>query len=108
MTTFYVLPSRHMLGQRFGEMLTALFPDMQPTPWDWPDLAATLAAMVEGQGSAIVVFREDLDERLSVKDALIRHFGAALEDDIVEVQFGAGLHQVAHQRWSNDAVKRAA
>jgi hypothetical protein len=108
MTTFYVLPSRQLLGQRFGEMITAMFPRAQPTPWDWQDLAAALATLVECQADAIVVFREDLDERISVKDALVRDFGAGLSDDIVEVQFGAGLHQVAHQHWSNDGVRDAA
>ena len=106
--TFYVLPARHLVGQRFGEILAAMFPDTKPTPWDWPDLAATLANVVEGQGDAYVVYREDLDERLSVKDALVRHFGAALDDDIVEVHFGAGLHQIVHQRWANEKLKIAA
>lgn len=108
MATFYVLPSRHLLGQRFSEMLTAIFPDARYTPWDWPDLAESLAEIAEGQGTAFVVYREDLDERLSVKDALMRSFGAAIDDDIVEVHFGAGLHQVMHQRWANESVKKAA
>jgi hypothetical protein len=108
MATFYVLPSRHLLGQRFGEILTAMFPDVQPTPWDWPDLAGELASIIEGQGDAFVVFREDLDERISVKDALLRDFGAALDDEIVEVQFGAALHEVLHQRWANESIRKAA
>ena len=42
MATFYVLPSRHLLGQRFSELLAATFPGVRDTPWDWPDLAESL------------------------------------------------------------------
>jgi len=108
MATFYVLPSRTLLGQRFSEMLSSLFPEKRYTPWDWPELAESVAALIEGQGDAFVVYREDLDDRLSVKDSLLAHFGAVLDDDIVEVQFGAGLHQILHQRWAKEAVRKAA
>ena len=105
MATFYVLPSRHQLGQRFGELLTALFPG---THWDRPDLAEALAALIDSQGDAHVVYREDLDERMSVKDSLLRHFGAELNDEIIEIQFGAGLSQFLHQRWATESARRAA
>ena len=55
-------------------------------------------------GNAYGVYREDLEEGLSVKDALVGHFGAALDDEIVEIQFGAALHafvpklQLANER----------
>jgi hypothetical protein len=108
MATFYVLPSRHQLGQRFGEFLQALFPRTPYTPWDWPDLADALARLVEAQGDAYVVHREDLDETLSVRDSLLRQFGAALDDAIIEVDFGPGLNQFLHQRWATEGVRRAA
>jgi hypothetical protein len=108
MATFYVLPSRHLLGQRFGELLGSMFPGTRCTPWDWPDLAESLAALVEGQTDAHLVFREDLDERLSVKDSLIRQFGAELDDGIIEIQFGPGLNQFLHQPWSTEAMRKAA
>jgi hypothetical protein len=108
MATFYVLPSRHLLGERFGELLTSLFPDMHYTPWDWPDLAESLAGLVEAQADAHVVYREDMDEKLSAKDALLRDFGAALEDEFIEIQFGAGLTQFLHQRWAHETIRKAA
>ena len=55
-----------------------------------------------------VVYREDLDERLSIKDSLVRHFGAAIHDEIIEIQFGAGLTQFLHQRWATEALRKAA
>jgi hypothetical protein len=108
MSTFYVLPARLVLGQRFGELLTSLFPDLRYTPWDWPDLAESLAGLIEAQGDAHVVYREDMDEKLTVKDALLRHFGAALDDEIIEIQFGAGLTQFLHQRWARETMRQAA
>ena len=107
MATFYVFTSRQLLGQRFSEMLGCLFPEISETPWDWPELAESLAGQVERRGDAFVVYREDLDERVSVKDALVAQFGAALDDEIVEVHFGAGLHQVLHQRWASEPGRSA-
>lgn len=108
MAIFFVLPSRQGLGQRFGEMLNAIFPGAANSTGDWADLAETVAALVEGRGQAYVVYREDLDEDLGVKDSLLQNFGAALNDEIIEIQFGAGLHQILHQRWSTEAVQIAA
>jgi hypothetical protein len=100
MATFYILPSRSLFGQRMGEVFSSLFPGTQYTPWDWPDLAESLAGMIEAQAGAVVVYREDLDETLSVKDALLAHFGAELDDDIIEIHFGPGLNQFLHQQWA--------
>ena len=108
MTTFYVLTSRHLLGQRYTDILSSLFPNTSFSPWDWPDLGESLAALIEAQGNACVVYREDMAENLSVKDSLLRDFGATLDDDIIEIQFGHGLTQFVHQRWSNDNVRKAA
>lgn len=108
MATFYVLPSRHLLGQRFGELLTSLFPGALSTPGDRPDLAEALAALVEARADAHVVYHEDLDEELSVKDSLLQHCGAALDDEIIEIQFGPGLTQFFHQRWATETRPLAA
>jgi hypothetical protein len=108
MATFYVLPSRHQLGERFSELLSSMFPGVRHTPWDWPDLAESFAGLVEGQADAHIVYREDFDDRLSVRDTLIRHFGAELSDQIIEIQFGPGLNQFLHQQWATEPVRRAA
>ena len=39
MATFFVLPSRHQLGQRLVDLLHAMFAGDAYTSWDWPDLA---------------------------------------------------------------------
>jgi hypothetical protein len=108
MTTFYVLASRHQLGQRYCDILGSLFPDTAFSPWDWADLGESVAALIEAQGDACVVYREDMAEDLSVKESLLRDFGAALDDEIIEIYLGAGLTQFGHQRWSTESPRRAA
>lgn len=88
MATFYVFPSRHALGQRQSEMLAALFPGLISNHRDWPELAESLASLVEGHGTAFVVYQEDLDETLGVKESLLRHCGADAADEVVEVPPG--------------------
>ncbi len=100
MATFYVLPSRQQLGQRYGELLNSLFPDAQHESHEWLDLADEIASQIERRGDAHVVYREDLDEERSVKDSLVSQFGAALDDTIIEVHFGPGLNQFLYQRWA--------
>ena len=89
MATFYVLPARHDLGERFGELLSTLFPGTSFDEAQSADLAETLAAVVEGLNNACVVYREDLDETDGVRAALMRNFGADLGDDIAR---GGGTH----------------
>jgi hypothetical protein len=106
MATFYVLSSRHVLGQRFSEMLSALFPGVRSTPWDWPELAELLAALVEDRTDAFIVYREDLDEARGVREALLRDFGAGADDQIVEIDVGLGLHTFA-THFSQESRKAA-
>ena len=107
MATFYVMPSRHLVGQRYADLLTSLFPGTHFPAWDWTDLAESLAATIAGQGM-YVVHREELDDELSVRDALLRDFGAGLDDDIIEVQFGPGLCQFLHEPWAKESLQKAA
>src|SRR6516162_11843928 len=116
--TFYVLPSRHLLGQRFGELLTSLFPRVRYTLWDWPDLAEYMAGLVESQSDTHVVYREDLDEIAfgglagalgsDLKDVLMRHFGAAFDDEIIEIPIGASLAQFLNQRSATETMRKPA
>lgn len=95
MATFFVFSSRHVLGHRFADMLGVLLPGFRSTPWDWPELAESLAAVVEHQADAFVVYREDLNDARSVKEALQHDFGAEAGDLVIEVDTGLGLHMFA-------------
>ena len=108
MATFYVLSSRHLLGQRFVDLLTATFPRTAFTPWDWPELAEALAAMIEERSEAFVIFREDLDDRLGVKESVRRDFGAEEHDEILEIELDAVPYRILPQPWGVGPARKAA
>ncbi len=105
MATFYIFPSRHLLGQRFSVALASLFPGKRHSPWDWPDLAESLSALVTAQGNACVVYREDIDESLNLRDALTLHFGASADDEIIEVHFPLGMTKAHYQHWETSSCR---
>jgi hypothetical protein len=95
MATFYLLPSRHALGQRFSDFLAAVFPGLSWTRGAWSDLAETLGAAAGGHSGVYVVFREDLADEHEPEESLARDFGAEPGDDVIE------LHpmSLAIRRW---------
>ena len=56
------------------------------------------------QGNACVVYREDIDESLNLRDALTLHFGASADDEIIEVQFPLDLTKAHYQHWEMSTV----
>jgi hypothetical protein len=99
MATFYLLPSRLALGQRFGDFLSTVFPGLRWGRAAWPDLAELLGAEANGQPGAYVVFREDLADEHHAEETLERDFGAEAGDEIVEVH-AAGVVR----RWTIGAA----
>src|SRR5262245_44821855 len=86
MSTFYVMPSRPLLGRLFGEFLTSFFPGLQWNEDDWPDLGEALGAAARIQPELYVLFREDLATDDDVAACLVRDFGAEPGDQIIEVE----------------------
>ena len=99
MSTFYVLPARPVLGQRFAELLTALFPGTVWPREDWHDLAEALGAAALSQADAYIVYAEDLPVGPSLECGLIECFGAEPGDEVIEVRPGTGLTEIAVQKW---------
>lgn len=99
MATFYLLPSRPLLGQRFGEFLSTLFPGLNWGRSDWPDLAEALGAAAHTRRDAFVIYREDLPDETPIPDSLARDFGAANGDEVVEVHAGTSLNELTVCRW---------
>jgi hypothetical protein len=99
MATFYVLPSRPQLGQRFAELLGGLFPSTAWPREDWLDLAEALGAAATSQPDVFVVFAEDLPADRELGPSLIERFGAEAGDDVVEIRLGRNLADVAVERW---------
>ena len=99
MSIFYVLPSRPLLGQRFAEFLESAFPGQQWSRDQWRDLAEVLGAEALRQSDAYVVYREDVAEGIALDEAMVRDFGAAPGDDVVEVSLGGRLAILTARRW---------
>ena len=98
MSTFYVLPSRSLLGQRFAEFLATIFPGLDWQRAQWRDLAEVLGADVPQQSDIYVVYREDLTEGV-LDEALVRDYGAEPGDEVVEVALGGRLANLTTRRW---------
>jgi hypothetical protein len=91
MSTFYVLPSRPLLGQRFAEFLAGVFPGHVCQRDQWRDLAETLATEFLQRGDGYVVYREEMPDGAPLDETLVRDFGATLGDEVVEVALGGRL-----------------
>jgi len=99
MSTFYILPSRSLLGQRFAEFLGSVFPGLDWQRPQWRDLAEMLGANVPLQADIHVIYREDLTDAAVLDEALVRDFGAEPGDEVVEVALGGRLAMLTTRRW---------
>jgi hypothetical protein len=109
MSTFYVLPSRPLLGQRFAEFLGCAFPGLDWPRAQWRDLAEMLDAEVLRRADVYVVYREDVPEGLPLDETLVHDFGAAAGDEVVEVSLGGRLAILtARRRRLGDAPSQVA
>ncbi len=97
--TFYLLPTRPSLGERFSCYLKNLFPGLQWCSNQWPDLADLLGTAVSGHPDIFVVFREEIPEGEHPGQALVEGFGAEPGDEVVEVQAGKQPGEVCTSRW---------
>jgi hypothetical protein len=98
-STFYLLPPRAQLGERFAAYLHTCFPGLDwPAP-AWAELGDLLGATVGGRPDVYVVYRDDLPEDEEVEAALASAFGAEPGDEVVEL-LPAGKRGAADvRRW---------
>jgi hypothetical protein len=99
MSTFYVLPSRTLLGQRFADFLETVFPGLDWQRPQWRDLAESLGASLPPQSDVYVVYREDLADNAILDEVLVRDFGADPGDEVVEVALDGRLATRTARRW---------
>jgi hypothetical protein len=99
MSTFYILPSRPLLGERFAEFLEGVFPGIQWPRALWRDLGEMLATEAWRRADCYVVYREDVPEGVPLDESLRCDFGAAPEDEVVEVVLGGRLAILTARRW---------
>jgi hypothetical protein len=100
-STFYLLPPRPFLGERFATYLQSIFPGLR---WDrstWANLAEALSAAATCHPDVYVVHREDLADEPATR-ALVDGFGAEPGDEVIEVYPGGRPGELAARRWRID------
>ena len=107
MATFYLLPSRPVVGERFATVLRAWLPGLHCTAAAWPELAEGLGSLLNRQTDSYVVFRDDLPFEEDPARALIDGFGAEDGDEVVEVNPGGRPEEVVARRWHVRAARAA-
>jgi hypothetical protein len=98
MSTFYLLPPRPLLADRFAAFLGGLFPGL-----DWgaarPGLTGALETAVGEHEDVYLVYREDLPDGQPLPQALADAFGAEPGDEVVEVHATGRPGEVVTRRW---------
>jgi hypothetical protein len=109
MSTFYLLPPRPLLADRFVAFLRGVFPGL-----DWGaarrlGLTGALEEAVREHDGVYVVYREDLPEGQPLSQTLADAFGAEAGDEVVEVHATGRPGEVSTHRWrmgANDKTTR--
>jgi hypothetical protein len=99
MSTFYVLPPRPVVGERFAGFLQLVFPGLQ---WDAPmraNLADALGQAALSHPDVYVIYREDLPPGDSVARALLDGFGAEPGDEVIEMRPAGRGVELTVARW---------
>ena len=99
MSTFYLLPPRPVVGERFAGYLRALFPGLDWASDSWAELAEALGAAAAGRPDVYVIHREDLPANEDPARALAEGFGADLGDEVIEVRSGTKPGELTARRW---------
>jgi len=109
-STFYLLPSRPVLGERFAAYLETLFPGLNWSSAAWPELADLLGDLAARRSDVYVVFGEDLSHGEDPARALADGFGAEPGDEIIEVGPGdrPGEMRTHRRQLGEDCLPRAA
>ena len=99
MSVFYVLPPRPLLAEHFTDYLRPLFPGLDFAPPARLNLTEVLAAAATCHPDVFVVFREELPDGETTRQALQDGFGAEEGDEVVEVRAGNRPGELMARRW---------
>jgi hypothetical protein len=99
MSVFYVLPPRPLLAEHVAAYLRGFFPGLDWSPATRLNLTEALAAAGTCHPDVYVVFREELPEGESTRQALVDGFGAEEGDEVVEVRAGGRPGELTSRRW---------
>jgi hypothetical protein len=99
MSTFYVLPPRPIIGERFAAYLGALFPGLRWDSHRWPELGEMLGSIAGDSPDVYVLYREELSPGTDVGQALHDGFGAEAGDEVIEIRADAQPGELRTRRW---------
>lgn len=99
MSTFYVLPPRPIIGERFAAYLATVFPGLRWESRHWPELGEVLGSVAADRADVYVLYREELSPGEDVGQALHDGFGAEAGDEVVEIRAGLTLGELTTRRW---------
>jgi len=99
MSTFYLLPPRASLGERFSGYLKGLFPGLDWASTQWTELAELLGRTAAAHPQVYVVYQEELPPGEDPTRALADGFGAEAGDEIIQVLPGARSGEMNARRW---------
>ncbi|SRR5579871_4115805 len=99
MSTFYVLPSRPVLGERFAGYLQGLFPGLDWSRTAWTALGEALETAASQHPDVYVVYRDDLPDEDNLTQTLVDGFGAEEGDQVVEIDAGPPHGEMSARYW---------
>jgi hypothetical protein len=101
-STFYLLPSRPVVGERFARYLGGLFPGLEWAAADWNELGDLLGALAARRPDVFVIYGEELPPGADPAHTLAEGVGAEAGDVVVEIQPAADARHVTAQTWQFD------
>lgn len=99
MSTFYLLPPRAVVGERFSQFLKNIFPGLEVGSSSWTQMGDALAALASQQNNIFVVHGEDLPQGEEPAQALVHGYGAECGDEVIEVIPGQTPLELIARRW---------
>ena len=88
MATFYLLPPRPLLAEKFADFLRTLLPGIDLEGTDPATLTDMLVDLAGKQTAIYLIYREELPEGDDTATALRDTFGAESGDEVVEIRAG--------------------
>jgi hypothetical protein len=99
MSTFYVLPARTALAQRFASYVAGVVPGLDCNGAARDVVTDLLAAAAAGRPDVYLVYQDELPLGERVDRALADGYGAEPGDEVVEVRVDGEPDWVTSRRW---------
>src|SRR5438128_2425327 len=104
MSTFYILPPRPQLGERFAVFLSSVFPGLDWHSSTWCELADLLSSAIAARDDVFVIYGEELVPGQELRTGLADIFGAEAGDLVIEVQPGSKPDEAVIRQWCMEAA----